>query len=742
MPLAHDSPSDDTGSLSFFRHGQREQVQQVPGLVAGKVVGDFQLVSLLGQGGMGQVWEAKQLSLNRQVAVKFVRPERVTPHQLELFAREARAGGRLSHPGIVAVYGHGQSDGLHWIAMELVPGTWTLRDYLDEVTRTNDVPGGYDRKVAAFVAEIADAIHTAHEAGVIHRDLKPQNVLITEHDRPKVTDFGLARIVDETALTRTGDFAGTYFYMSPEQVAAKRAGLDHRTDVFSLGVVLYEMLALQRPFQGDTEHQIAEQILMKEPPEPRTLRSRVPRDLAVITGKCLEKDRDKRYSTMGGLAADLGRWLANEPIAARPPTSFERAAKWCRRHPTRSVAGGLGLAAFGVIFALLVLYIDLNESLADRTLEAESNASDLFDSNARLEDLLGQRRASDSLRLAGSLLQGRLVQARDAVFATESARRGPSWLALSEFAFQRTKRSVRTRLLDVHAPTAITSSDDGALIAIGDDAGTVEVVSVNSQESICWIQLPFYPSVTSLTFSVTSTHMYAACDDGCVYVVALRDAEVVSQFDASDAPLVLVSRFGEAILTVSRDGEISVSDPTSGQSLFMVDNLGPEMTAAAATSDGHWLAVGSSTGELFLYRDGHEVVLPPRSDSVLFGGHSPAAKIEFSPHRDVLWFATSMEASLVELDDEPSVRCVFPLLSYRDSTFVSDDALHEQVVFSLERWADSDAVVLRGSGAMAHFGVFPDLFAGSLLIQSCNQQIALVSTEAELHIWDLRSPGP
>src|SRR5262245_63580236 len=228
---------EPSGTLSFFRR-RAERPQPAPGLASGKVVGEFRLVALVGQGGMGQVWEADQTSLGRRVAMKFVRPERVTAHQLELFAREARAGGRLSHTGIVAIHGHGESDGLAWIAMELVSGAWTLKDFLDEVGKLPEVPEGYDRHVARLVAEIAEAMQAAHEAGVIHRDLKPQNVLITSDDQPKVTDFGLARITDETALSVTGDFAGTYLYMSPEQAMAKRMGLDHRTDVFSLGVVL------------------------------------------------------------------------------------------------------------------------------------------------------------------------------------------------------------------------------------------------------------------------------------------------------------------------------------------------------------------------------------------------------------------------------------------------------------------------------------------------------------------------
>jgi serine/threonine protein kinase len=310
--------------------------------------------------------------LHRTVAVKFVRPERVTEKQLELFAREARAGGRLHHPGIVTVHGYGQSDGHSWIAMEYVGSAWTLKDFLDDAARAEDVPEGYDRHVARLVADIADAMQAAHEARVIHRDLKPQNVLITAEDRPKVTDFGLARITDENALSQTGEFAGTYFYMSPEQVTARRMGIDHRTDIFSLGIVLYELLALRRPFEGDTSHQIAAQIVTKDPPDVRMIRSRVPRDLAVIAAKALEKDRNKRFPTMKELAADLRRHLANEPILARPPMRVERVVKWAKRNPGKSSAAAIVAVTFTIIALLLAANLRTNLALISRPSERTS----------------------------------------------------------------------------------------------------------------------------------------------------------------------------------------------------------------------------------------------------------------------------------------------------------------------------------------------------------------------------------
>ena len=337
--------------LSFFG-----RITEEPGLpqnvAAGEVLDDFKLLRPVGQGGMGQVWEAEQLSLKRRVALKLVRQDRVTTKSAELFAREARAGGRLHHPGIVEVYGHGNAQDIAWIAMEFVDGSWTLRDFLDRVAQRSELPGLYDRYVAAFVVKLASALQAAHSAGVIHRDLKPHNILITAEEEPKVTDFGLARITDESPLSVSGDLAGSYFYMSPEQIKGARTALDERTDIFSLGVVLYEMLALRRPFEGDSGPRVLAQILEQDPLDLRRIRAGVPSDLAVICGKCLEKKREHRYATMAELAADLRRHLAYRPIHARPPTRLRKLQLWAMRNPTRTVAAVVGSLALAVIAPL------------------------------------------------------------------------------------------------------------------------------------------------------------------------------------------------------------------------------------------------------------------------------------------------------------------------------------------------------------------------------------------------------
>jgi len=294
---------------------------------------------------------------------------------LEFFAREARAGGRLAHPGIVAVHGTGEEEGLHWIAMELVDEDCDLRRSIDSLREEGELGVGYYRHVAEFTAELADALEAAHRAGVIHRDLKPGNVLVTREDRPKVSDFGLAKLVDERSISLAGELAGTYYYMSPEQLTAKRVGIDQRTDVFSLGVVLYEMLTLARPFEGDTNEQVTRKILWEDPVDPRQIRSRTPRDLAVICAKAMEKEPARRYQTMAELAADLRRHLAGEPILARPSGPLVRFAKWARRNSTKVVAAVALVAISGLTW--LVLSWGYGQLHALRTLARGPETGDL-----------------------------------------------------------------------------------------------------------------------------------------------------------------------------------------------------------------------------------------------------------------------------------------------------------------------------------------------------------------------------
>jgi tetratricopeptide (TPR) repeat protein/tRNA A-37 threonylcarbamoyl transferase component Bud32 len=306
---------------------------------------------MIGKGGMATVYEAEQISLKRRVALK-VLPGHMSLHDeaVKRFRREAEAGGRQSHPGIVAIFAVGEHEGSHYIAEELVEGETSLADLLEEYRQEKTLPLGYYQQGAGIIMEVAEALQHAHEAGVIHRDVKPSNVLVTPEGRPKVSDFGLAKVEDALALSRTGEFIGTPFYMSPEQAMSRRIGIDHRTDIYSLGVSLYELLTLKRPFDGKTSQEVLKKIIFFEPKNPSKLNPRVPRDLSTICMKAMEKNPLLRYQTMVELKEDLNRYLHGEVILARPAGAVARLGKWIKRHPAVStVAGVMVVAALAIV---------------------------------------------------------------------------------------------------------------------------------------------------------------------------------------------------------------------------------------------------------------------------------------------------------------------------------------------------------------------------------------------------------
>ncbi|MHC4946533.1 MAG: serine/threonine protein kinase, partial [Planctomycetota bacterium] len=307
-------------------------------------IGDFKIIQEIGRGGMGAVYEADQLSLKRKVALK------ILPSHLGFFddvvlkfRREAEAGGRQSHPGIVSVYAVGEHEGIHYIAQELVGNGITLFHKLEECRQIEKLPPGYFRDVAKVIGEVADALEHAHDSGVIHRDIKPSNILLTREGMPKVADFGLAKVEDALALSRTGDFSGTPYYMSPEQVMSRKTAIDHRTDVYSLGVTLYEMLTLKPPFEGKTSIEVMKQICLVDPIDPHKANPRVPHDLSVICLKAMEKIPEKRYQTMREFAEDLDRFLHGDVILAKPAGLKTRFWKRVKRNPLVSTSIGVAL---------------------------------------------------------------------------------------------------------------------------------------------------------------------------------------------------------------------------------------------------------------------------------------------------------------------------------------------------------------------------------------------------------------
>jgi len=628
------------------------------GLSPGQRIGHFELRSFIAQGGMGQVWKAHDENLRADVALKLILPGRIDARSLELFTREARAGGRLSHPYIVKTLSTGRSDGLTWIAQELVDGSWTMKDCLDQLRAEDSIPGDHYKSVALFVARVADGLQAAHDAGVIHRDVKPANILIAPDDSPRLTDFGLARVVDDSFLSRSGDVAGTLAYMSPEQVTAKRTGLDHRTDVFSLGIVLYEMLTLRRPFEGDTTHQIASQIIHFEPPHATKLRSQCPRELAVICGKALEKAPDRRYATMREFSADLHRHLAHEPIHAKPMGVLVRASKWAQRHPARAIA----LASTLVLTGILLLFASI---LAGKNAALRNTNAALTDQNERADAAvrrISRNAYSRSLQAAGVALGAKDINlSRRILLECSPDLRGWEWehLRLRLDASRAVYRDMA--IVDVQAAAW---SPDGRVLATATEDGAIYLRSATDGSELAVLQVAD-DGVTSLAWGPRGVRLATLSLDGMVHVWS---AEAAGELPSLDEELVSVGYLGSI-------GYVDV-DPR-----LAWDSVGDRLDAFA---DGTWrsrweftesgkhawldalLSGAGDAGSFAWSNDGEQLalvsedlnlqLLDPASGRVLASGEQLGrGGPDGSPFLDLAWnpaggcFATIREDQLVQL---------------------------------------------------------------------------------------------
>jgi serine/threonine protein kinase len=341
-------------------------------------LGDFRIVREIGRGGMGVVYEAVQLSLGRQVALKVLPfAAALNARQLQRFKTEAHAAAQLHHSNIVPVYAVGCERGVHYYAMQLIDGR-PLDAVVHELRGEPAGPSGSSptvdfragptarrtgttgaasragrgreayRAAARIAAQAADALAYAHDAGVVHRDVKPANLLLDAKGNVWVADFGLAQVAADPGLTRTGDVFGTLRYMSPEQAAGRRLDIDHRADIYSLAATLYELLTLEPVFPDDDREALLHRVLRDDPRPPRQIDRAIPVELETIVLKALAKAPEERYATAAELGDDLRRFLDDRPVLARRPSLFDRGRKWLRRHPAY-VGAAVLLLLFGVV---------------------------------------------------------------------------------------------------------------------------------------------------------------------------------------------------------------------------------------------------------------------------------------------------------------------------------------------------------------------------------------------------------
>jgi serine/threonine protein kinase/tetratricopeptide (TPR) repeat protein len=385
-------------------------------------LGDFRLIREVGRGGMGVVYEAEQVSLGRRVALK-VLPFAATmdPRHLQRFHNEARAAASLDHPHIVHVHAVGCERAVHYYAMQFIDGqtlaeliAWQRGDPASpactgaegggtvaptapaaaQATSVAPKDAAYFRRVAEWGIQAAEALDHAHQLGIVHRDIKPANLLVDGRGGLWVTDFGLAQVQSDVRVTMTGDLVGTLRYMSPEQALAQRAVIDHRTDLYSLGATLYELLALQPAFAGTDRQELLRQIAFEEPRCLRQINKAIPAELETIVLKAMEKDPADRYATAQELADDLRHYLEDRPIRARRPSWKQMASKWARRH--RGLVG-LSLVALAFITAVSVVSV----VLVWRAYQAEGEQRRRAEASARVarEQRRQARQAVDKMYL-------------------------------------------------------------------------------------------------------------------------------------------------------------------------------------------------------------------------------------------------------------------------------------------------------------------------------------------------------
>lgn len=387
-------------------------------------LGDFQIVRQIARGGMGVVYEAIQLSLGRRVALKVLPfAAALDQRQLQRFKIEAHAAAQLHHSNIVPIYAVGCDRGVHYYAMQLINGQ-SLGELLNEWRGENSESAAQSvspiktprstetaavarsetagpkksrwKTAARIIAEVADALDFAHVAGVIHRDIKPANILLDEQGRVWVTDFGLAQVATDVSLTRSGEMLGTLRYMSPEQAMGQRAQVDHRSDIYSLGATLYELLTLKPIFSGDDRATLLLQILQEEPNLPRQHDRTIPIELETIVLKAIAKSPADRYATAGEFAEDLRRFLSERPILARRPTWLDHTRKWLRRHPGFLVAVGLIGLISAIVMAIATTKVWHEQRLTSQSLERERLRS--VQAESRL--IMAQRAADELIQLA------------------------------------------------------------------------------------------------------------------------------------------------------------------------------------------------------------------------------------------------------------------------------------------------------------------------------------------------------
>jgi hypothetical protein len=536
--------------------------------------GDYEILGELGRGGMGVVYQARQRTLDRLVALKvLLAGAHAGPDELDRFRSEAAALARLRHPNIVQIHEVGEHEGRPYFCLEYVEG-----GSLAEKLGSTPLPA---RAAAELVRTLAGAVHAAHQRGVVHRDLKPANVLLTAAGVPKVSDFGLAKCLDgQGGHTRTGIALGTPSYMAPEQTTGQTRHQGPATDVYALGAILYELLTGRPPFRAPTSLDTLAQVQTAEPVPPSRLQPGVARHLEAVCLTCLRKDPARRYPSAEALAEDLGRWMRGEPVRARPVRAWERAAKWVWRHPAwAALAGVSGLAAFAVLGVAVGLYANARLADANGRLQAAlareaGQRAEAERQRRRAEDLEAERRRSLYTNCVHQANQAwKLGQLAEALQLLDGYRPGPGEEDLRGFEWHYLWRACGGDRLALRGhgdrATAVAYSPDGTRLASVGADGTLVLWDAGTGRSLLTLRGPAAP-LCAVAFSPDGRRLVSAGGDGPGRVRlwdAARGAEVVSWETPAGVASLAYGAGGRVALGGS-DGTVRVREALTGRDVF------------------------------------------------------------------------------------------------------------------------------------------------------------------------------
>jgi WD40 repeat protein/tRNA A-37 threonylcarbamoyl transferase component Bud32 len=578
-----------TANLGDGSH-DAEALVALPGGTRVRYFGDYELIRELGRGGMGVVYKARQISLNRPVALKMIRSAALASEdELRRFQNEAEAVALLDHPHIVPILEVGNYEGQRYFTMKLIGGSSLKKKLTDYVADP--------RAAAKLLKQAAEAVHHAHQRGILHRDLKPANILLDEQGEPFVTDFGLAkRVVGDNELTLSGAILGTPAYMAPEQASGRRGAATTASDIYGLGAILYALLTGRAPFESGSVGETLEQVRSTLPSPPSKINPQATGDLEVICLKCLEKDPARRYASAQAVADDLGHYLAGEPITARPTGALERGWLWCKRNPW--LAGAIGTTTAALV-AVAVISVVSNMLIADaletakQALEERTKALNLVQAEKQETQRAfeWEQRTSYIHRIA---LAHREWLAKNVSRAQELLDECPA--ALRRWEWHYLRRLCHTELLAFRSQDGevkgVAFSPDGKWIA-STGWRTVKIWDAATGQVV--ITLPGHQRlVTSVAFSADGTRLASAG----FQTVKVWDAATGKELLSIPAHKYLISSVafspdGKRLASASADQTVKVWDASTGKELLSLPGLPHRANSVAFSPDGKYLAVGS-----------------------------------------------------------------------------------------------------------------------------------------------------